>query len=96
LTLVRRDQLISSVAFEVRRGWTGPYGGVLAGWSSQDLTHSEDWAIFPQQLQMLNDYKGWVPTPTPNSPETVYHTQGEPIHFSLQISILEHEATGVS
>lgn len=96
LTLVSRDQLTSSVAYEVRRGWAGPYGGVIASWSSQDLTHSADWTTFPQQLQMLNDYKGWVPTPTPNSPETVYHTQGEPIQFSLQVSILSHEAHEVS
>ena len=92
LRLMHRQQLTSSLANEVRRGWDGPYGSALAGLASQDLSYSTDWTTFPQQLQLLNDYKGWVPDPAPDSSETVYHTQGEQIQFTLQVSIIHHTA----
>ena len=92
LSLIQRHQLASSVADEVRRGWDGPYGIAIVGLASQDLSYSTDWTTFPQQLQLLNDYKGWVPDPTTDSSETVYHTQGEPIQFTLQVSVLHHLA----
>lgn len=92
LSLIQRHQLVSSIADEVRRGWDGPYGIAIAGRASADLSYSTDWTIFPQQLQSLNDYKGWVPDPTTDSSETVYHTQGEPIQFTLQVSVLYHLA----
>ena len=31
MTLQSRDVVASAQAFEVRRGWTGPYGGAVAG-----------------------------------------------------------------
>jgi hypothetical protein len=92
LSLIQRQQLVSSIADEVRRGWDGPYGIAIAGQASADLSYSTDWTTFPQQLQLLNDYKGWVPDPTTDSSETVYHTQGEPIQFTLQVSVLYHLA----
>jgi hypothetical protein len=92
LRLIQRHQLASSVADEVRRGWDGPYGIAIAGLATQDLSYSTDWTTFPQQLQLLNDYNGWVPDPTTDSSETVYHTQGEQIQFTLQVSVLHHLA----
>lgn len=92
LSMVQRYQLTSSLANEIRRGWDGPYGQALAGKASEDLSYSSDWTTFPQQLRLLNDYKGWVPDPSQDSSETVYHTQGEAIQFTLQISILHHTA----
>jgi len=92
LSLIQRHQLASSMANEVRRGWDGPYGIAIAGIASRDLSYSADWTTFPQQLQSLNDYKGWVPDPASDSSETVYHTQGEPIQFTLQVSVLYHLA----
>ena len=89
LKLNQRFQLTSAVAHEVRRGWDGPYGTALTAYITSSLSHSEDWTISPMRLDLLNDYKGWVPNPTFDSNEAIYHAQGEPIQLSLQVSVIE-------
>lgn len=86
IDLERRSSLASREAFEVRRGWYGPYGGQIASLSSQALDGSEDWTTFPGQLELLNDYIGWVPIPSHAAAEAVWHTGGQSIQFTLQIA----------
>jgi len=86
IDLERRSSLASREAFEVRRGWYGPYGGQIASLSSQALDGSEDWTTFPGQLELLNDYIGWVPIPSHAASEAVWHTGGQSIQFTLQIA----------
>ncbi len=86
IDLDRRSSLSSRNAFEVRRGWYGPYGGEIASLSSQALDGSEDWITFPGQLDILDDYIGWVPVPSHAAAEAVWHTGGEHIQFTLQIA----------
>ena len=86
LTLQSRDVMASSQAFEVRRGWTGPYGGAVAEVGSYALEGSADWTVYPGRLDLLTDYVGWVPDPAMGTTESVWHTGGDPIQFSLQIA----------
>lgn len=95
LELMQRISLTSSSAGEVRRGWDGPYGTALAASVSKDLKESEDWTAAPLRLDMLNDYKGWVPHPSMDSSETIYHAQGESIQFSLQVSLVSCTMNGM-
>ena len=95
LELMQRISLTSSSAGEVRRGWDGPYGTAIAASASKDLRASEDWTAAPMRLDMLNDYKGWVPHPSMDSSETIYHAQGESIQFSLQVSLVSCTMNGV-
>ena len=78
-----------------RRGWAEPYGGAIAGFSTQGLEASEDWTIYPGRLDLLTDYVGWVPDPGFGTVESVWHTAGEPIQFSLQISSLDAHVSEV-
>jgi hypothetical protein len=86
IDLEKRSSLASREAFEVRRGWYGPYGGQIASLSSQALDGSEDWTTFPGQLGLLDDYIGWVPIPSHAASEAVWHTGGQTIQFTLQIA----------
>ena len=95
VTLTKRTSLASDVAYEVRRGWAEPYGGAIAASSNQGLEASEDWTIYPGRLDLLTDYVGWVPDPGFGTVESVWHTAGEPIQFSLQISSLDAHVSEV-
>ena len=95
VTLSKRTSLASDVAYEVRRGWAEPYGGAIAQSSTQGLSASEDWTIYPGRLDLLTDYVGWVPDPGFGTMESVWHTGGEPIQFSLQISTLDAHVSEV-
>jgi hypothetical protein len=95
LELLQRISLASASAHEVRRGWDGPYGTALAASVSKDLRYSEDWTAAPLRLDMLNDYKGWVPNPSMDSSETIFHAQGEDIQFSLQVSLVSCTLDGI-
>jgi len=44
---------------------------------------------------LLSDYVGWVPDPSIGTSEAVWHTSGEPIQFSLQITSLDVLMKGV-
>ena len=97
IELSSRQTLASEVAYEVRRGWAEPYGVAIANEASDGLDLSEDWTIYPGRLDLLNDYVGWVPDPSIGTSEAVWHTNGEPIQFSLQLSsldVLMREAIG--
>ena len=97
IELSSRQTLASEVAYEVRRGWAEPYGVAIANDASDGLDLSEDWTIYPGRLDLLNDYVGWVPDPSIGTSEAVWHTNGEPIQFSLQLSsldVLTQEAIG--
>ena len=96
LELVMRESLASTTAFDVRRGWVGPYGDAIAAWSSNDLESSEDWVVSPGRLDLLMDYTGWVPIPSHGPSEAVWHTSGEPIQFNLQISSIDVHLTEAS
>ena len=89
MTLQSRDVMASAPAFEVRRGWTGPYGGAVAEVGSYALEGSADWTVYPGRLDLLDDYVGWVPDPALGTSESVWHTGGEAIQFSLQIALLD-------
>ena len=89
IELSSRQTLASEVAYEVRRGWAEPYGVAIANEASDGLDLSEDWTIYPGRLDLLNDYVGWVPDPSIGTSEAVWHTNGEPIQFSLQLSSLD-------
>jgi hypothetical protein len=89
IELSSRESLASDIAYEVRRGWSEPYGSAIASDSSDGLELSEDWAVYPGRLDLLNDYVGWVPDPSIGTSEAVWHTSGVPIQFSLQISSLD-------
>lgn len=95
VTLTKRTSLASDVAYEVRRGWAEPYGAAIAQSSTQGLEASEDWTIYPGRLDLLTDYVGWVPDPGFGTMESVWHTAGEPIQFSLQISSLDAHVSEV-
>ena len=95
VTLTKRTSLASDVAYEVRRGWAEPYGGAIASSSTQGLEASEDWTIYPGRLDLLTDYVGWVPDPGFGTMESVWHTAGQPIQFSLQISSLDAHVSEV-
>jgi hypothetical protein len=95
VTLAKRTSLASEIAYEVRRGWAEPYGGAIAQTSTQGLEASEDWTIYPGRLDLLTDYVGWVPDPGFGTMESVWHTGGQPIQFSLQISSLDAHVSEV-
>ena len=95
VTLTKRTSLTSDVAYEVRRGWAEPYGKAIAQSSTDGLEGSEDWTIYPGRLDLLNDYVGWVPDPGFGTVESVWHTAGQPIQFSLQISTLDAHVSEV-
>ncbi len=94
ISLSMRESLVSTTAYDVRRGWVGPYGDAIASWASTSLETSEDWIVNPGRVDLLNDYVGWVPVPTVGPSEAVWHTAGEPIQFNLQISTLDVEIRG--
>ena len=87
--------LASDIAYEVRRGWAEPYGDAIAQSSTDGLEASEDWTIYPGRLDLLNDYVGWVRDPGFGTVESVWHTAGEPIQFSLQILVLDAHVSEV-
>jgi hypothetical protein len=89
VTLSKRTSLASDIAYEVRRGWADPYGEAIALASTDGLESSLDWTIYPGRLDLLTDYVGWVPDPGYGTSEAIWHTAGEPIQFSLQISSLD-------
>ena len=94
LTLDGRDQLTTMTAYQVRRGWDGPYGMAIAAESAVNTGYSADWLAFPGQLDKLNDYVGWVQT-SPSMSEVVYHSGGEPVLFNLQVATLtSHSSQG--
>ena len=96
LTLEVRDQVTTMNAHEVRRGWSGPYAVAIAAESSAEVEFSSDWLAFPGQLDMLDDYVGWVQT-SPTMPEVVYHAGGQSVLFNLQVASLScHTTTGGS
>ena len=84
-----RTSLASTDAYEIRRGWNEPYGAAIAENAGEGLGGSEDWTVYPGRLDLLTDYVGWVPDPSFGTSETVWHTNGEVIKFSLQLSALE-------
>jgi len=88
IELIDRSSLASSTAFEVRRGWSNPYGVAIAEASADGLESSEDWTIYPGRIDLLTDYVGWVPDPSYGTSEAVWHTNGEPIQFTLQMASL--------
>lgn len=93
IELTMRESLASTTAYDVRRGWVGPYGDAVAAWSSNGLESSEDWIVNPGRIDLLTDYVGWVPVPTHGPSEAVWHTAGQPIQFNLQISSIDVHIT---
>ena len=93
LELTMRESLASTTAYDVRRGWIGPYGDAIATWSTNGLESSEDWIVNPGRLDLLTDYTGWVPIPTNGPSEAIWHTGGEAIQFNLQISSIDVHMT---
>lgn len=89
IELAYRESLASQTAYEVRRGWYSPYGEAIANSAASGLEQSIDWTIYPGRLDLLTDYVGWVPDPSIGTSEAVWHTNGEPIQFSLQLSSLD-------
>ena len=89
IQLTMRESLASTTAYDVRRGWVGPYGDAISSWASDGLDASEDWIVNPGRIDLLTDYVGWVPVPSYGPSEAVWHTSGEPIQFNLQISSLD-------
>lgn len=96
LELTMRESLASTTAYDVRRGWIGPYGDAISSWSTNSLETSEDWIVNPGRMDLLNDYTGWVPVPSFGPSEAVWHTGGEPIQFNLQISSIDVHLTEAS
>ena len=94
IELVNRRSLASAPAHEIRRGWSAPYGTAIADFAGVGLDASEDWTIYPGRLDLLTDYVGWVPDPSYGTAEAVWHTNGEVIEFSLQLSMLDVTARG--
>lgn len=92
LSLDYREQLSSITAHQVRRGWDGPYANVIAAESASGTDFSGDWLAFPGQLDMLNDYVGWVQT-SPSMPEVVYHAGGNPVLFNIQVAQINSHTT---
>lgn len=93
IELVDRSSLASAVAYEVRRGWSSPYGVAIADASADGLESSEDWTIYPGRIDLLTDYVGWVPDPSYATSEAIWHTNGEPIQFTLQMAALNAHMT---
>ncbi len=93
IELVDRSSLASTIAYEIRRGWSEPYGTAIATASADGLESSEDWTIYPGRIDLLTDYVGWVPDPSYGTSEAVWHTNGEPIQFTLQMSSLDVHMT---
>lgn len=89
IELVHRISLASTPAYEVRRGWSEPYGAAIADSAGIGLEASEDWTVYPGQLDLLTDYVGWVPDPSYGTSEAVWHTNGQAIEFTLQLSSLD-------
>ncbi len=89
LTLDHRSQLASMQAWQVRRGWDGPYGVAIADHAGLELYHSVDWLTHPGRLDLLDDHVGWVQT-LPGSDESVYHAGGEVVSFNLQLAEMRH------
>ena len=87
VSLDQREQLASVLAYEIRRGWDGPYGSAIAADASTELSFSIDWLTFPGDIERLDDYVGWVQL-THSSSEAIYHAAGEPILFNLQLAQL--------
>lgn len=95
IELADRSSLASATAFEVRRGWSNPYGVAIADASADGLESSEDWTIYPGRIDLLTDYVGWVPDPSYATSEAIWHTNGQPIQFTLQIASLNAHMTEV-
>lgn len=89
IELVHRTSLASSPAYEVRRGWSEPYGTAIADSAGIGLEASEDWTVYPGRLDLLTDYVGWVPDPSYGTAEAVWHTNGQAIEFTLQLASLD-------
>ena len=89
IEMVHRTSLASTPAYEVRRGWSEPYGTAIADNAGIGLEASEDWTVYPGRLDLLTDYVGWVPDPTYGTSEAVWHTNGEVIEFTLQLASLD-------
>lgn len=89
IEMVHRTSLASTPAYEVRRGWSAPYGTAIADDAGVGLETSEDWTVYPGRLDLLTDYVGWVPDPTYGTSEAVWHTNGEVIEFTLQLASLD-------
>lgn len=89
IELVHRTSLASTPAYEVRRGWSEPYGTAIADSAGIGLEASEDWTVYPGRLDLLTDYVGWVPDPSYGTAEAVWHTNGQVIAFTLQLASLD-------
>ncbi len=89
IELAYRESLASEISYEVRRGWYSPYGSAIANLAASGLDQSLDWTIYPGNLDLLTDYVGWVPDPSIGTSEAVWHTNGAPIQFSLQLASLD-------
>jgi len=89
IELVHRTSLASTPAYEVRRGWSEPYGTAIADNAGIGLEASEDWTVYPGRLDLLTDYVGWVPDPSYGTAEAVWHTNGEIIEFTLQLASID-------
>ena len=89
IEMVHRTSLASTPAYEVRRGWSEPYGTAIANEAGIGLEASEDWTVYPGRLDLLTDYVGWVPDPSYGTSEAVWHTNGEVIEFTLQLASLD-------
>jgi len=97
LQLEGRTSWVSGTAYEVRRGWVGPYGSAFALQATENLAFSEDWLLFPGLDERLNDYAGWIPDPpSPGGTELIYHVQGRPVIFGLQTADIELYAAVMS
>jgi hypothetical protein len=83
------------LAYEIRRGWDGPYGSAIAADASTELSFSTDWLTFPGDIERLDDYVGWVQL-THSSSEAIYHAAGEPILFNLQLAQLSIHTETIS
>ena len=89
IELVHRTSLASTPAYEVRRGWSEPYGTAIADNAGIGLEASEDWTVYPGRLDLLTDYVGWVPDPSYGTAEAVWHTNGQIIEFTLQLASID-------
>lgn len=89
IEMVHRTSLASTPAYEVRRGWSEPYGAAIADDAGVGLEASEDWTVYPGRLDLLTDYVGWVPDPSYGTSEAVWHTNGEVVEFTLQMASLD-------
>jgi hypothetical protein len=74
---------------DVRMGWNGKYGSSITNWLSEDLENSDDWISYPNQLDLLSDYTGWVDG---NNGEAVYHSPNNDIDFTLTFTAISFNA----